>query len=89
MDDYADRLSVPRVSTFIDCPWAAEPEREPHWHEAAEGLRTFEAITTELIGRLGTDDSFERMEDVLWDVRMFELILKRAERSGERFYNGG
>jgi hypothetical protein len=86
LDEYADRLSVPRVSAFIDCPTIVDPEREPRWHDAAEGLRTFEALVTELVGRLGTNDSFEHMENVLWGVRMFELILRKARDAGESFY---
>jgi hypothetical protein len=82
LDDCADRLSVPTVSSFVYSSWAGEPQ----WHEAAEGLRTFEALATELIGRIGHDDSIERMEDLLWDVRMLELILRQAERKGEKFY---
>ena len=89
LDDYADQLSVPKISDFIDCPKLVEPEREPRWHDAGAGVRTCEALVTELIGRLGTNDSFERMEDVLWDIRMFELILRQADRDSERFYLDG
>jgi hypothetical protein len=83
LDEYAQQLGVATIGSFIE---SGDADREPRWYDAAEGLRTFEALATELIARLGTNDSFERIEDALWDVRQFELVLRRACQSGEKFY---
>jgi hypothetical protein len=85
LDPLCEALGVTPVSGFLDAP--AETGREPSWHDAADGLRTFSALLTELIFRWdsGLPDDLARAS-VLWEVRAFELVLRSAAHRQERFY---
>jgi hypothetical protein len=83
VDEYADAIKVRRPTEFFRAP---EREGPQEWHDASDGLRTFESLVTEMIGRIGSNDSFTHAEGVLWDLRAYELILRTAARDGDRFY---
>lgn len=84
LDDCADVLSLRQISSFVEFP--NETEHEPRWHDPVDGLNTFEPLLTELIERLGTDDTFAGMEKVIWELRICELILRHTEIRCEQFY---
>lgn len=84
LDQRADALAIRTVSSFLQPQ--AETDYMPVWHGYAEGLETFETLLTDLLSQLGGNDTVIDIEGLIWDVRICELILRKAELNCEGFY---
>ena len=82
LDQRADALSVRPISSFF---LPSEGDKDV-WHGYVEGLETFEPLLTDLLAQLRIDEPIPNATRLIWDMRICELILRKAEIRCEGFY---
>lgn len=84
LDQRAKELAIPSMSSFIQAK--TESSNQPTWCCYSEGLSTIEPLMSDLILQCDKSTAVAGIETLMWDMRICELILRKAELNCEGFY---